>query len=174
MTHAGAPRARSRTDLRRQRRPRGHRCWDHILLAPTWPLHEANLGTLLRTCDAVGACLAVPREAWVRRALERGNTLRRRSCVHRVSEPLRWLEAQRRDGSRLVAVELADEAVRLGDLAAARQRTVVLLGHERDGVPPEALALADEVVEIPMIGTGLSLNVAVAGSLVAYRLAGML
>ena len=62
----------------------------------------------------------------------------------------------------------------LGDLPAARERTVVLLGNESDGVPPEALALADEVVEIPMIGTGLSLNVAVAGSLVAYKLAGML
>jgi hypothetical protein len=24
-------------------------------------MHGANLGTLLRTCDAVGACLAVPR-----------------------------------------------------------------------------------------------------------------
>ncbi|MGW5188725.1 hypothetical protein ACWEOO_05690 [Kribbella sp. NPDC004138] len=29
-------------------------------------------------------------------------------------------------------------------------------------------------VEIPMIGTGASLNVAVAGSLVLYRLAGLL
>jgi tRNA (guanosine-2'-O-)-methyltransferase len=174
MTRPGAPRARSRSDLRRQRRPHSHRCWDHLLLAALWPQHDANLGTLLRTCDAVGACLVVPRAAWVRRAVEKGNTLRRRSCVHRVSDPVCWLEAQRRAGSRLLAVELADEAIRLGDLPAARQRTVVLLGNERDGVPPDALALVDEVVEIPMIGTGMSLNVAVAGSLVAYRLAGML
>jgi tRNA (guanosine-2'-O-)-methyltransferase len=71
-------------------------------------------------------------------------------------------------------VELADEAIRLSDLPAARGRTVVVLGHEREGIPPEALELLDRVVEIPMIGTGHSLNVAVAGSLVAYRLAGML
>lgn len=32
----------------------------------------------------------------------------------------------------------------------------------------------DLAVEIPMIGTGASLNVAVAGSLVLYRLAGFL
>ena len=168
---------RTRSELRGQRRPVRHRprqCPGHLVLAPLWPLHDANLGTLLRTCDAVGACLAVPREAWVRRALARGDTLRRRSCVHRVTDPLRWLDAQRRGGSRLLAVELADEAIRLGDLPAARQPTVVLLGHERDGVPPEALELVDQVVEIPMIGTGLSLNVAVAGSLVAYKLAGML
>lgn len=33
--------------------------------------------------------------------------------------------------------------------------------------------LIDEVVEIPMVGRGSSLNVAVAGSLVLYRLAGL-
>ncbi len=48
------------------------------------------------------------------------------------------------------------------------------LGHEQDGIPPEALDLVDAAVEIPMIGTDYSLNVAVAGSLVLYRLAGFL
>jgi hypothetical protein len=42
------------------------------------------------------------------------------------------------------------------------------------GMPAEALDLLDAAVEIPMIGTGASLNVAVAGSLVLYRLAGFL
>jgi hypothetical protein len=45
-------------------------------------MHGVNLGTLLRTCDAVGACLAVPRLPWVPEALARGNTLRRPACVH--------------------------------------------------------------------------------------------
>jgi tRNA (guanosine-2'-O-)-methyltransferase len=36
------------------------------------------------------------------------------------------------------------------------------------------LDLLDEAVEIPMLGTGTSLNVAVAGSLVLYKLAGLL
>lgn len=49
-----------------------------------------------------------------------------------------------------------------------------MLGHEQSGIPPEAVSLLDVVVEIPMIGTGASLNVAVAGSLVLYRLAGFL
>ena len=49
-----------------------------------------------------------------------------------------------------------------------------MLGHEQTGIPPEALDLLDVAVEIPMIGSGGSLNVAVAGSLVLYRLAGFL
>jgi tRNA G18 (ribose-2'-O)-methylase SpoU len=90
-----------------------------------WPLHGANLGTLLRTCDAVG-------------------------------------------------VELAEEAIRLADLPAARRRTIAVLGHEQTGIPPEAVELLDVAVEIPMVGSGASLNVAVAGSLVLYRLAGLI
>lgn len=165
---------RSRTEIARQRRPRAHRCWDHLIAASLWPLHGTNLGTLLRTCDAAGACLAVPRLSWVPEALDRGNTLRSRSCVHWVRDPLSWLQAQRAAGSRILGVELADEAVRLADLPAARERTVMVLGHESDGIPPEALDLLDAAVEIPMIGTGGSLNVSVAGSLVLYKLAGLI
>ncbi|HZR54006.1 MAG TPA: TrmH family RNA methyltransferase [Streptosporangiaceae bacterium] len=140
-----------------------------------WPLHGVNLGTLLRTCDAVGACMAVPRLPWVPQALARGNTLRRPACVHWTGrDPCRWLAARRLAGYRIIGIELADEAIRLADLPAARERTIAVLGHEQTGIPAEALDLLDAAVEIPMIGTGASLNVAVAGSLVLYRLAGFL
>ncbi|WIX87611.1 TrmH family RNA methyltransferase [Amycolatopsis sp. DG1A-15b] len=164
------------------------------MAAPLWPLHGVNLGTLLRTCDAVGACLAVPRFPWVPEALRRGNTLRRPACVHWVHDPPGWLARERAAGTRVVGVELAEEAVRLADLPAARGRTIAVLGHEQTGIPPEVLDLLDSafggpggeapgpgrspgchsVVEIPMVGTGASLNVAVAGSLVLYKLAGLL
>ena len=168
-------RVRTRRDLARQRRDRGHQCWDHLIAAPLWPLHGANLGTLLRTCDAVGACLAVPRLPWVPEALVRGNTLRRPACVHWTGrDACAWLREQRTAGTRIVGVELAEEAIWLADLPAARERTIAVLGHEQTGIPPEALDLLDVALEIPMVGSGKSLNVAVAGSLVLYRLAGFL
>ena len=170
----GPVRAKSRVDIRGQRRRRAHSCWDHLIAAPLWPMHGVNLGTLLRTCDAVGACLAVPRYPWVPEALERGNTLRRPSCVHFTGNQITWLAAQRARGSLVVGAELADEAVRLADLPPARGRSILVLGHEQTGIPPEALELLDVAVEIPMVGHGASLNVAVAGSLVLYRLAGLL
>ena len=168
-------RVRTRSDIARQRRPRRHPCWDHLIAAPLWPQHGANLGTLLRTCDAVGACLAVPRLPWVPETLARGNTLRRPACVHWTGrDTCAWLREQRTAGTWVVGVELAEEAIRLADLLAARQRTIAVLGHEQTGIPSEALDLLDVAVEIPMIGSGGSLNVAVAGSLVLYRLAGLL
>ncbi|MET8157755.1 TrmH family RNA methyltransferase [Sphaerisporangium sp. NPDC005289] len=167
-----AVRVRTREDLRTERRRRPPRCLGHLTAAPLWPLHGVNLGTLLRTCDAVGACLAVPRLPWVPEALRRGNTLRHPACVHWVGDPLDWLARQRSAGTRVLGVELAEDAIRLADLPMSRQPTIALLGHESDGIPPEALDLLDQVVEIPMIGTGASLNVAVAASLVLYKLAG--
>lgn len=98
----------------------------------------------------------------------------RRPCIHWADRKLRWIEAQRASGSRILGVELADDATRLADVVPAQQRTIMLLGHEHFGIPDEAWELLDEVVEIPMVGLGSSLNVAVAGSLVLYKLAGFL
>jgi tRNA (guanosine-2'-O-)-methyltransferase len=166
-------RARTPAEIRRRRRRRAHSCWDHLIVAPLWPLHGVNLGTLLRTCDAVGACLAVPRLPWIPEALQRGNTLRRPSCVHWTGNPIRWLTAQKSTGTAIVGVELCDESIPLIALPAARTRTIVVLGHEQSGIPADAVELLDVAVEIPMVGSGMSLNVAVAGSLVAYKLAGL-
>jgi len=171
MTGAKSTPAELRTKRRRSR----HRCWDHLIVAPLWVAYDANLGTLLRTCDAAGACLAVPRTKHYRDALRIGDTLRgRRPCIHWVAPSKEgWLDEQRSAGKRLIAVELAESSVSLARLEPARTPTVLLLGHEHHGIPDEVLADVDLCVEIPMIGCGSSLNVAVAGSLVAYRLAGL-
>lgn len=174
-----APRIRSRKEIRGKRNPGRHpnqrpRCYNHLIAAPLWPMHGINLGTLLRTCDAAGACLAVPKLSWVPEALEKGNTLRHRSCVHWIyADVTGWLQRQQ-EGSHVVGVELTDESIRLADLPMARQRTVIVLGNEGTGIPPEALEYLNVAVEIPMIGSGDSLNVAVAGSLVLYKLAGLI
>ena len=145
-------------------------------MAPLWVAFQANLGTLLRTCDAVGACIAVPDTKHDREPLARGDTLGhgRQPCIHWVrTSKERCIEQQRAGGWRIVAVELAGGAIAPSRLEPARQRTVILLGHEWHGLPEEQVEAADVCIEIPMVGTGASLNVAVAGSLVLYRLAGM-
>ena len=116
--------------------------------------------------------MAVPDNPHYHRALDVGDTLLRRPHIHWVrGSKEAWVERQR--DSRIVAIELAEDATPLTRLEPARERTVVLLGHEHNGVPDEVWPSIDEVVEIPMVGKGASLNVAVAGSLVLYRLAGL-
>jgi tRNA G18 (ribose-2'-O)-methylase SpoU len=118
--------------------------------------------------------MAVPHLPWVREALAQGNTLRHPSCIHWIyGDVIRWLQRQS-DGSAVVGVELTDESIRLADLPAARRRTVMVLGNEGAGIPDEALEHIEVAVEIPMLGAGDSLNVAVAGSLVLYKLSGLI
>lgn len=154
-------------EIARQRRV-SRRCNDWLFAAPLNVAYQENLGTLLRTCDAVGACMAVPRTPHYREALKKGNTLRPDAgCIHFVQED--WLG---KFEGRVVGVELAEGATKLWQVRPATERTVVVLGHEHQGVRLEHWDLLDEVIEIPMIGQGASLNVAVAGSLVLYKLAG--
>ena len=46
---------------------------------------------------------------------------------------------------------------------------VFVVGHETDGVSRGALSVCDEVVEIPMFGVNISLNVMVSLGIVLYR-----
>lgn len=144
-----------------------------LTVAVLWPRSDENIGTLARTCDALNARIAVPHNDKARRALRRGCTIgvHNTHVVWVMGDPLQWL---RSEDAHLIGVELAVGATPLADLAPIPngRRTTLLLGHESSGIPADALALCDEAVEIPMAGVGNSLNVAVAGSLVAYRLAG--
>ncbi len=118
--------------------------------------------------------MAVPKTTHYRQALDKGDTLPVRPHLHWITDAkLAWVRQQQTEGKRIVVVELTDTSIPLCMLEAASEPTVLLLGHEAAGVPDEVCALADDVVQIPMVGVGVSLNVAVAGSLVAYRLAGL-
>lgn len=129
----------------------------------------------MRTCDATGSCIAVPDTPHYRKALRKGDTLgRRRPHIHWIRKnKVRWIEERKKEGWHIAAVELADDATSLPQLQPARHKTILVLGHEHNGVPDEAWLLLDEAIEIPMVGQGASLNVAVAGSLVLYRLAAL-
>ena len=117
--------------------------------------------------------MAVPETDHYRGSLKIGDTLSVRPCVHWVGSKLGWIERQQRQGARIVGVELDEDSVSLAQVRQAKTRSIVLLGHEHSGLPPEVWPFLDHVIEIPMLGVGRSLNVAVAGSLVLYKMAGL-
>jgi tRNA G18 (ribose-2'-O)-methylase SpoU len=122
---------------------------------------QSKSGTLLRTCDAAGACIAVPDTPHYHEALAVGDTLMggRRPCIHWLPRGKeRWIRDQRRAGSRIVAVELAEGAIPLPRLAPADRRTVVLLGNEQHA-SPTTRRRGRRLRRDPMVGRGASLNV---------------
>jgi tRNA G18 (ribose-2'-O)-methylase SpoU len=78
------------------------------------------------------------------------------------------LEKLRQDGFHLAGLEQATGSQSLFEYRFHR-RTALLLGHERDGIPPEELALLDDVAEIPVFGQPPSHNVAAAATIAIYE-----
>jgi tRNA G18 (ribose-2'-O)-methylase SpoU len=70
-------------------------------------------------------------------------------------------------GYQIVAVEQAHGSVPYSQPGLYRPPVCLILGHERAGVGPRALALADVCAEVPVYGMANSLNVAMAFALVA-------
>lgn len=167
--------AEIRTERRRTPLFGGTRLW----VAALWPKHGSNLGTLIRTCDAFGAGLVVPAGAKATSDLRRGNTVGHGKVpVVRVSTQnkavdagVEYLQRSQQAGRRVVGIELAHGSQPLHNFVHDGRVTVLVLGHESYGIDPAAWPYIDEWAEIPQVGVGNCLNVAVAGSLALYQFA---
>ena len=80
------------------------------------------------------------------------------------------LDELRQLGYRIAALEQAANSTNLRNYSAP-DRIALLLGEEVDGIAPEWLALADDIIEIPMFGQKESFNVSVAAGIALYELA---
>jgi tRNA (guanosine-2'-O-)-methyltransferase len=85
-----------------------------------------------------------------------------------VDDPVAAVERARRDGYRVVAIELAAGAQPLHDLELGDDVCLVV-GHEDRGVSSAVLAASDAVAFIPQLGRVGSLNVATAAAIACYE-----
>lgn len=143
--------------------------------APIWLVVQAlrdpgNLGTMLRTGDAVGAggliliddC-ADPFSAEAVRA-SMGAVFTQAIAQAPWGEFIAWL----RDGEgQLVAASLREAVPYRG--APYQAPCFILVGNESRGLPEEYEAACDLRVTLPMRGRADSLNAAVAGAVLAYE-----
>jgi TrmH family RNA methyltransferase len=147
--------------------------------APIWLVAQAlrdpgNLGTMLRTCDAVGAggliliddC-ADPFSAEAVRA-SMGAVFTVGLAQARWEEFLPWLRGGAKEhGGQLVAASLRDAVPYRG--APYQTPCFILVGNESQGLPEDYEAACDLRVTMPMKGRADSLNAAVAGAVLAYE-----
>ncbi len=71
-------------------------------------------------------------------------------------------------GIQIVAVELDKRAVAY-DSFDYKLPVALVVGHETDGVSQEIMDLCDAVVQLPMFGVNISLNVMVSLAIVVYE-----
>jgi TrmH family RNA methyltransferase len=143
--------------------------------APIWLVAQAlrdpgNLGTMLRTGDAVGAggliliddCADPFSVEAVRASM--GAVFTQTIAQARWSEFIAWLRAGE---GQLVAASLRDAIdYRTAPYAAP---CFLLVGNESRGLPAEYEDACDLRVTIPMLGRADSLNAAIAGAVLAYE-----
>lgn len=128
-----------------------------------------NFSAVLRTCDAVGVLRAhvVPTaEFEPARHIAGGVTRYVRVKRHRSREAA--MRRMRDAGFAIVAAHPDPAAPSFRDVDYTRP-TALMLGNELDGLSDAALADADTVVRIPMLGAVASLNVSVAAALILYE-----
>ena len=146
--------------------------------APIWLVAQAlrdpgNLGTMLRTGDAVGAggliliddCADPFSVEAVRASM--GAVFTQAIAQARWDEFIAWLRDPAQTPAQLVAASLRDAVSYRG--AAYRAPCFVLVGNESRGLPAEYEGACDLRVTMPMHGRADSLNAAVAGAVLAYE-----
>lgn len=144
-------------------------------VAPLWIVAQAlrdpgNLGTILRTGDAVGAgglilvdeCADPFSVEAVRASM--GALFTQRIAVARWDEFVDWLRAGE---SELVGTSLrAAEDYQAPHYAPP---VFILIGNEQAGLPDAYEVECDRLVKLPMLGRADSLNAAVAAAVMAYE-----
>ena len=143
--------------------------------APIWLVAQAlrdpgNIGTMLRTGDAVGAggliliddCADPFSVEAVRASM--GAIFTQRVALARWDEFIAWL---RQGEGQLVAASLRDAQPYRGAPYVAP--CFVMVGNESRGLPEEYERACDLRVTMPMLGKADSLNAAVAGAVLAYE-----
>ena len=146
-------------------------------IAPIWVVAQAirdpgNLGTMLRTSDAVGGggiilvddCVDSFSVETVRASM--GALFTQAIVVTRWDAFIGWL---RSGPGQLVGTSLGPGSVDYRDPDYPAP-TFILVGNEARGLPPEYEAMCDVRVKIPMLGKADSLNAAVATAVMAYQI----
>jgi TrmH family RNA methyltransferase len=146
--------------------------------APCWVALQAvrdpgNLGTIIRTADAagcggvilVGDCTDPYSVEAVRATM--GSVFAIKIAKASVEEFLAWRKAW--PGSVVGTLLSATADYRSADY---RRPTMILMGNEQQGLPPDLAAACDVNVKIPMRGRADSLNLSVATGIMIYAATG--
>lgn len=138
-----------------------------------------NVGSLFRTSDAVGiekiylskiTPSPIDRFGRENTSLTKASLGAEKNIDWQVYEDINDLIHQLvAGGVQVIAIEQSDTSKDYKDVDI-KMPVAFILGNEVSGIPEEVLKIVDTVVQIPMHGQKESLNVAVAGGVVLFRM----
>lgn len=132
-----------------------------------------NLGGICRLCDVLGAGLMTIHDENVKK-----NPVFRNVAVtadywmpmlevkpHNIVD---FLKAKKLEGYTLIGLEQTDKSVVLSPELKFPQKSLVVLGREKEGVPGEILAELDMCAEIKQVGVVRSMNIQTATAVLVH------
>ncbi|MCL4366450.1 TrmH family RNA methyltransferase [Patescibacteria group bacterium] len=137
-------------------------------------LDTYNIGSIFRLADAVAA-----KKVYLCAGTEIPPNHRIKKASINTTEWVDWeycetaLEAVRKCKAqsarcKVIAIEQSAKSIPY-DKFEYKLPVCLVVGHESDGVSKEVLEVADAIVEIPMFGVNVSLNVVVSLGIVLYE-----
>ena len=132
-----------------------------------------NLGGLCRTCEVFGARALVLGSRQVLDDVQfKSLSVSAAKWVNveevKPADLKTYLEDMRRQGYTLIGVEQTANSANLTRYQFPH-KSLLLLGHEKEGIPVQFIHLLDQCVEIPQLGVIRSLNVHVSGALLIWE-----
>jgi TrmH family RNA methyltransferase len=130
-----------------------------------------NLGTIVRTADAVGASGIILSRGTV--DLYNGKTIRSTmgSLFHLpivfIDDVAKTVDALKNKGIKIVGTDISGKKNYFA--TDFKGPTAILVGNEGAGLSLEQMEMSDELVKIPMPGKAESLNVGVSTAVVLYE-----
>ncbi|KAF9689746.1 hypothetical protein SADUNF_Sadunf01G0124300 [Salix dunnii] len=122
-----------------------------------------NIAGLARTCEVFKASgLAIADASILRDKQFQLISVTAEKWVPIIEVPVNsvkhFLEKKKRDGFSILGLEQTTNSVPL-DHYAFPKKTVLVLGHEKEGIPVDIIHMLDACIEIPQLGVVRSLNV---------------
>lgn len=132
-----------------------------------------NLSAIIRSADAVGV-LDIYYSTKANESLRIHKTITQGAhrWTHRYrmkdADKAAFLKQKKKQGFQIVVTHLEERAVSFREIDYTKP-TLLVMGNEKEGVSPEVIAEATDVIVIPMQGMVQSLNVSVATALILYE-----
>lgn len=151
-----------------------------------------NASAVLRTCDCVGIQdvhiveegnpyevnpdVSLGSDQWLNMHYYREEveqdllSPKRKPKVEGGKNIVRAMQALKSEGYRIVATTPHNDGSSPEDFDLNRGKAVIMFGTELNGLTARALDLADEFIQIPMVGFTESYNISVSAALILYSL----
>jgi TrmH family RNA methyltransferase len=143
--------------------------WAVALVAPQDP---GNVGTILRTVDAVRAegLLLLDAQSDPYHPLVVRSSMGALFWVPVISAPFAAFSAWAREQGYHIYGTSAHGGVRYQQVARYERPAILLMGNEREGLSKAQMACCEHLISLPMRGHSTSLNLAVATGIMLYEM----